>query len=72
MLYHGTKPERVLLRQRMGRRQRVSDTISCCPVVITSYEITMNDCKQVSMFGWKLIAVDEGHRLKNSQCRLIK
>ena len=42
------------------------------PVVVTSYEIVMNDCAFFRKFHWKYVVVDEGHRIKNLNCRLIR
>ena len=42
------------------------------PVVITSYEIAMQDRPVLAGYSWKLLIVDEGHRIKNSNCRLIR
>ena len=42
------------------------------PVVVTSYEIVMADLKFLQQFGWKYIIVDEGHRLKNWNCKLLR
>ena len=47
ILYHGTPAERVKLRQKFRKHQHVTGRLSCNPVVITSYEIAMRDCKQV-------------------------
>ena len=32
----------------------------------------MNDRKHLAHFGWKFIIIDEGHRIKNLNCRLIR
>jgi len=40
--------------------------------VVTSYEIAMNDRAAFSSIKWRYIVVDEGHRLKNMNCRLIR
>ena len=42
------------------------------PVIVTSYEIVMADLKFLQQFGWKYIIVDEGHRLKNWNCKLLR
>ncbi len=42
------------------------------PVVVTSYEIVIADAKPLQRYGWKYLVVDEGHRLKNSGCRLLR
>jgi ATP-dependent DNA helicase len=45
-------------------------------VVVTSFEIAMRDVAYFQRPGrwsrWKYLAVDEGHRLKNKDCRLIR
>ena len=42
------------------------------PVVVTSYEICMNDFVHLADKTWKLLIVDEGHRIKNLNCKLIR
>ena len=42
------------------------------PVVITTYEIVIRDVAELGMYKWGFIVVDEGHRLKNMECRLIR
>ncbi|RMZ76177.1 hypothetical protein DV737_g4940, partial [Chaetothyriales sp. CBS 132003] len=70
VLYHGGKEEREALRKkRMGMKDQAAFDF---PVVVTSYEICMNDRKYLAGYQWRYIIVDEGHRLKNMNCRLIK
>merc|ERR1719312_458851 len=74
ILYHGNMQERLLLRDKL------SDVTTCeemdgkdmMNVVVTSYEIAMNDRAAFSGIMWRYIVVDEGHRLKNMNCRLIR
>uniref|UniRef100_A0A674BUY4 Proliferation-associated SNF2-like protein n=1 Tax=Salmo trutta TaxID=8032 RepID=A0A674BUY4_SALTR len=42
------------------------------PVVVTSFEIAMIDRKFLQRFHWKYLIVDEGHRIKNLNCRLVR
>ena len=42
------------------------------PVMVTSYEIVMADIKALQKYKWKYIIVDEGHRLKNWDCKLLR
>lgn len=74
ILYHGAKPDRALLRRDIRHRHKISDdgVISSFPVVVTSYEIAMNDREFLMYETWKLMIVDEGHRIKNFNCRLIR
>lgn len=68
VLYHGSKQEREELRRKRLRNPGSPDF----PVICTSYEICMNDRKHLAHFGWKFIIIDEGHRIKNLNCRLIR
>ncbi|KAJ1678413.1 putative ATPase, partial [Spiromyces aspiralis] len=67
LLYHGTPQERAYLRQKHLKKLNKS-----FPVVVTSYELVMNDRKYLQRFAWKYIVVDEGHRIKNLNCKLIR
>ncbi|XP_014672335.1 PREDICTED: lymphoid-specific helicase-like [Priapulus caudatus] len=42
------------------------------PCVITSYEVVMNDRRHLQTFMWRYLVIDEGHRIKNLNCRLIR
>ena len=68
VLYHGSKQEREEIRHKQFRNPG-SDKF---PVICTSYEICMNDRKFLGHYGWKFIIIDEGHRIKNLNCRLIR
>ncbi|KAF1924865.1 ISWI chromatin-remodeling complex ATPase ISW2 [Didymella exigua CBS 183.55] len=68
LLYHGDKKERERLRKTHLKNPGTKDF----PVVVTSYEICMNDRKFLTHFGWQFIIIDEGHRIKNLDCRLIR
>ena len=41
-------------------------------MLITSYDIAINDVKFLSSVKWKYLMVDEAHRLKNFECKLIR
>ncbi|EXJ95127.1 hypothetical protein A1O1_00246 [Capronia coronata CBS 617.96] len=70
ILYHGSKDAREAMRRKKMKMQ--DQTKGEFPVVVTSYEICMNDRKFLANYQWKYIIVDEGHRLKNMNCKLIK
>lgn len=42
------------------------------PVVVTSYEIVIAESKLLQRYKWKYVVVDEGHRLKNFNCKLLR
>jgi len=74
ILYHGNMQERMALREKLSEVTTCEevDDKPMMNVVVTSYEIAMNDRSAFSSIMWRYIVVDEGHRLKNMNCRLIK
>lgn len=62
LLYHGSKLERPAIQKEFRST----------PIIITSYEMCMADEKIFRSRRWKFIIVDEGHRLKNMECKLIR
>lgn len=68
VLYHGSKEERAQLRGNSLMRQ----VDKSFPVIVTSYEIAIADIKYLQKLHWKYVVVDEGHRLKNMNCKLIR
>ncbi|KAF2668311.1 hypothetical protein BT63DRAFT_402191 [Microthyrium microscopicum] len=68
VLYHGSKAERAQIRAKKLK----SPGTPTFPVVITSYEICMNDKKFLQNYPWSFLIIDEGHRLKNLDCKLIR
>nr|CAB3252475.1 lymphocyte-specific helicase-like [Phallusia mammillata] len=69
MLYHGSAVERHILQSKIDER---SPDLNCCPVVVTSYEIVMRDRAALSKYSFDYLVIDEGHRIKNMNCRLLK
>lgn len=68
LVYHGDKATRANLR-----KQFLSATIDeTFPVVVTSFEIAMADAAFLKRMHWKLLTVDEGHRLKNMESLLLQ
>lgn len=85
LLYHGSKPDRLALQTRIlngenaeegdrpGKKRRVEGSgRGAMPIVVTSYEVAVNDSAFLSRLTWKQLIVDEAHRLKNFNCRLIR
>ena len=63
IVYKGKAPTRKTLFQ-----QKVQQLKFQC--VLTTFEFVMRDKSQLSKVQWTYIIVDEGHRMKNSQCKL--
>uniref|UniRef100_A0A673IRB8 Proliferation-associated SNF2-like protein n=1 Tax=Sinocyclocheilus rhinocerous TaxID=307959 RepID=A0A673IRB8_9TELE len=69
LLYHGSQKERMDLVKTIRQTQ---GPLRMCPVVVTSFEIAMRDRKLLQRFHWNYMIVDEGHRIKNLNCRLVQ
>ena len=70
LLYHGSKAEREAMRHKfMPVRDAKSLTF---PIVITSFELCIADRPFLEQYVWQYIILDEGHRIKNRNCRLVK
>ncbi|KAI7829887.1 SNF2 family N-terminal domain-containing protein, partial [Kickxella alabastrina] len=67
LLYHGNPDERKELRRKHLRKLDQN-----FPIVVTTYEISMRDKQALQKFAWKFIIIDEGHRIKNMNCKLIR
>ena len=81
VLYHGNAAERLQLRRQIfgsssNLKKKTKSTKphveELQPVVVTSYEICMRDQDYLQHRSWKFLVVDEGHRIKNLHCKLIK
>ncbi|KAK8933326.1 ATP-dependent DNA helicase DDM1 [Platanthera zijinensis] len=68
IIYHGSRADRDEIRRKFMPKE-VGPKF---PIVITSYEVVLNDAKFLSKYVWKYVVVDEGHRLKNMNCKLLK
>ncbi|TMW63465.1 hypothetical protein Poli38472_002406 [Pythium oligandrum] len=72
LIYHGTRECRKQLRKTQLDKSKKND--EDFPVIITSYEMILQDRKTFDNqgFTWKYVIIDEGHRLKNMNCKLVR
>ncbi|XWS29305.1 hypothetical protein CRYUN_Cryun24cG0017600 [Craigia yunnanensis] len=69
IIYHGNKK----VRDEIRRKHMPKVIGPKFPIVVTSYEMAMCDAKRcLRHYEWKYVVVDEGHRLKNFECKLVK
>ncbi|CAI0420017.1 unnamed protein product [Linum tenue] len=69
VIYHGDKNQRDEIRRKHMPRS-IGPKF---PIIVTSYEVALSDAKRfLRHYSWKYVVVDEGHRLKNSKCKLLK
>lgn len=69
--YHGPAPDReAMLKGVLNPKEKRDKKF---PVVVTSFETAIRDQKKLSKLGpFAYVIVDEGHRLKNHRCMLIR
>lgn len=70
LLYHGSKADRLALRESRMKSARCKEL--SFPVVVTSFEICMIDRTFLERYQWQYMILDEGHRIKNRSCRLVQ
>ncbi|KAJ7743635.1 SNF2 family N-terminal domain-containing protein [Mycena metata] len=75
VLYHGTPAERAEMR-RTKKAKALDEAhdahFAAFPVVITTYDLIIRDRPVLGGIPWGYIVVDEGHRLKNMHCALMR
>ncbi|KYQ59440.1 Lymphoid-specific helicase [Trachymyrmex zeteki] len=71
-LFHGTIEERDAVRIKIKCTHHVEDNYKTQPVVLTTYEVPLYESKFFQSLRWKYIVIDEGHRIKNYNCKLVK
>lgn len=67
--FHGSKEERLEQQKYIEKIYTVGD-LQTKPVVITSYSMPLIEFKFLNRFHWQYIIIDEGHRIKDHECRL--
>jgi len=79
--YHGTREERAeffvkidpVTRENTAPLKKTERMAKHFPVIVTSYEVAIKDMKKLSTLApFTYMVVDEGQRLKNRKCTLIK
>ena len=67
LIYHGPKDQLKKLRDKHFKTKGPS-----FPWILTSYEVCLNNATSLKKIDFKYMVVDEGHRLKNFECKLVK
>ena len=75
VVYHGNADARETIRKyefyHRNAQKRVLKSAPKFNVLVTTYEMIITDSKFLKTFKWKYLVVDEAHRLKNQDSKLI-
>ncbi|KAL9976050.1 hypothetical protein ACROYT_G013284 [Oculina patagonica] len=76
VVYHGSSSSRHLIQEyefyfRDERGQPIPGLFKF-EALITTYEIIIADNMQLSAVPWRCVVIDEAHRLKNRNCKLLE
>ncbi|KAL1425709.1 hypothetical protein MTO96_018879 [Rhipicephalus appendiculatus] len=74
--YHGSSASRNMIQEyemyyKDENGQRITDVYKF-QVMITTFEIVLSDCMELQALPWRACVIDEAHRLKNRNCKLLE
>ncbi|XP_069508223.1 chromodomain-helicase-DNA-binding protein 6 isoform X2 [Ambystoma mexicanum] len=76
VVYHGSQISRQMIHQyEMHYRDLQGNTIDGIfkfQVIITTFEMILADCPELKKIMWSCVIIDEAHRLKNRNCKLLE
>ncbi|XP_062400632.1 chromodomain-helicase-DNA-binding protein 6 isoform X4 [Sardina pilchardus] len=76
IVYHGSQISRqMILQYEMYHRDEHGNSVSGLfkfHGVITTFEMIMADCPELKKINWRCVVIDEAHRLKNRNCKLLE
>uniref|UniRef100_A0A674IRW8 Helicase ATP-binding domain-containing protein n=1 Tax=Terrapene triunguis TaxID=2587831 RepID=A0A674IRW8_9SAUR len=66
IVYHGSLASRQMIQQyEMYCKDSRFDAL------ITTFEMILSDCPELREIEWRCVIIDEAHRLKNRNCKLL-
>ncbi len=76
IVYHGSAQSRHMIAEyemyyKDSKGRRIPNVYRF-KVLITTYEIVLADCQELSEIEWRVAIIDEAHRLKNRNCKLLE
>lgn len=76
VVYHGSSASRNMLTEyevtfKDTKGNPIKD-MQKFNVLITTFEIIISDVMELRPFNWRLCVIDEAHRLKNRNCKLLE
>lgn len=76
VVYHGSQQSKSMLQEyefyyKNEHLEPIKD-ITKFNVLITTFEIIVTDFQELKSFNWRICVIDEAHRLKNRNCKLLE
>ncbi|XP_041103529.1 chromodomain-helicase-DNA-binding protein 7-like isoform X1 [Polyodon spathula] len=76
IVYHGSQASRRMIQTyEMNFRDSQGRVIKGAykfHAVITTFEMILTDCPELRNIQWRCVVIDEAHRLKNRNCKLLE
>lgn len=76
VVYHGSQQSKSMLQEYeyyyKNEHLEPMKEITKFNVLITTFEIIVTDFQELKMFNWRICVIDEAHRLKNRNCKLLE
>ncbi|XP_028302100.1 chromodomain-helicase-DNA-binding protein 6 isoform X2 [Gouania willdenowi] len=76
IVYHGSQISRqMILQYEMFHRNPQNNSspgVLKFHGLITTFEMIMADCPELKKLHWRCVVIDEAHRLKNRNCKLLE
>ncbi|XP_043946125.1 chromodomain-helicase-DNA-binding protein 6 isoform X2 [Protopterus annectens] len=76
IVYHGSLISRQMIHQyeMVHRDEQGSPVLGLYKfhVIITTFEMILADCPELRKIHWSCVVIDEAHRLKNRNCKLLE
>ncbi|KAK2510655.1 chromodomain-helicase-DNA-binding protein 8-like [Columba livia] len=75
IVYHGSLASRQMIQQYemycKDARGRLIPGAYKFDALITTFEMILSDCPELREIEWRCVIIDEAHRLKNRNCKLL-
>ncbi|KAG7311586.1 hypothetical protein JYU34_002634 [Plutella xylostella] len=76
IVYHGSQQSKSMIQEyefyfKNEKGEPIKD-ITKFNVLITTFEIIVTDFQELKLFNWRICVIDEAHRLKNRNCKLLE
>uniref|UniRef100_A0A8C6ZJT1 Helicase ATP-binding domain-containing protein n=1 Tax=Nothoprocta perdicaria TaxID=30464 RepID=A0A8C6ZJT1_NOTPE len=62
---------RQMIQQRLPAQGRLIPGAYKFDALITTFEMILSDCPELREIEWRCVVIDEAHRLKNRNCKLL-